>query len=60
MGSCFGFDSSINLWSILVMDELEKILDSIDEGLIEIDSINLTPSILDNDDNYIDAENNGK
>lgn len=60
MGSCFGFDSSINLWSISVMDELEKILDSIDEGLIEIDSINLTPSILDNDDNHIDAENGCK
>lgn len=60
MGSYFGFDSSINLWSISVMDDLEKILDFIDEGLIEIDSINLTPSILDNDDNYIDAENGCK
>lgn len=41
------------------MDSIEEILDSIDEGLIEIDSINLTPSILD-DDNYNVTENNGK
>lgn len=39
------------------MDTIEEILDSIDEGLIEIDSINLKPSILDNDNNNIDAEN---
>jgi hypothetical protein len=42
------------------MDNIEEILDYIDEGLIEIDSINLTPSILDNDDNHIDAENSCK
>lgn len=42
------------------MDTIEEILDSIDEGLIEIDSINLTPSILDNDNNYFNAENIGQ
>lgn len=42
------------------MDTIEEILDAIDEGLIELNSINLEPSILDNDDNYIDAENNCK
>lgn len=42
------------------MDTIEEILEFIDEGLIEINSINLEPSILDNDNNYIDAENNGK
>lgn len=41
------------------MDELEKILDSIDEGLIEIESINLTPTELDDDDNNFNAESNG-
>jgi hypothetical protein len=42
------------------MDSIEEILDSIDEGMIEVDSINLTPSILDNDDNNFNAENIGK
>ena len=42
------------------MDSIEEILDSIDEGMIEVDSINLTPSILDDDDNHIDAENGCK
>lgn len=42
------------------MDTIEEILDAIDEGLIEIDSINLEPSLLENDDDYIDTENNCK
>ena len=42
------------------MDELEKILDSIDEGLIEIESINLAPTELEDDDNNLNAESNGK
>lgn len=42
------------------MDTIEEILDSIDEGLIEIDSINLELSILDDDNNNFIAENIGK
>lgn len=42
------------------MDNIEEILDFIDEGLIEINSINLEPSILDDDNNNFNAENNGK
>ena len=41
------------------MGTIEEILDFIDEGLIEINSINLEPSLLD-DDNHIDAENGCK
>ena len=57
MGSYFRFDSSINLWSLQNMDTIEEILESIDEGLIEINSINLEPSLLENDNNNINAEN---
>ena len=39
------------------MDTIEEILESIDEGLIEINSINLEPSLLENDNNNINAEN---
>ena len=42
------------------MDTIEEILDFIDEELIKLNSINLEPSILDNDNNYIDTENNCK
>jgi hypothetical protein len=33
------------------MDTIEEILDFIDEGLIEINSINLEPSLLEEYDN---------
>ena len=42
------------------MDSIEEILDFIDEGLIEIETINLTPTELDDDDNNFNAENIGK
>lgn len=60
MGSHFGFDSSINLRSLQTMDNIEEILDFIDEGLIEIENINLIPTELDDDNNNFNAENNGK
>lgn len=60
MGSYFGFDSSINLRSLQTMDNIEEILDFIDEGLIEIENINLIPTELDDDNNNFNAENNGK
>lgn len=33
------------------MYTIEEILDSIDEGLVEINSINLEPSLLEDDNN---------
>ena len=41
------------------MDSIEEISDFIDEGLVEINSINLEPSLLD-DNNHTDFENNCK
>ena len=60
MDSYFRFDSSINLWSLQNMDTIEEILDFIDEGLIEINSINLEPSLLENDNDHTDAESKCK
>lgn len=43
------------------MDGIEEILDFIDEGLIEINSINLEPSLLeDENDNTIYCEDNNQ
>ncbi len=40
-----------------IKEDCEKILDSIDEGLIEIETICLTPSLLDNES--MDSERQG-
>ena len=41
-----------------VKDSIETILDEIDEGLVEIENILLTPSELE-DDNTMDCERQG-
>lgn len=61
MGSNSWINSSINLWNLQNMDGIEEILDFIDEGLIEINSINLKPSLLeDENDNTIYCEDNNQ
>ena len=41
-----------------IKEDCEKILDLIDEGLIEIENICLTPSLLDNE--ILDCERQGQ
>lgn len=42
-----------------IKDSIESILDEIDEGLVEIESINLNPTELEDDNNNLNAENIG-
>ena len=43
-----------------IKNTIENIMDEIDEGLVQINTIYLEPSILDNDNNNFNAENNCK